>query len=207
MPIGGIDPRELERQRLMAQYGGQFPPVGMAGSAPAAPAPQLGQQSPLAMQRMNQAGGVGQQFSPVMQPTQQSSINAMFQPQPGAMQQQIGGMTQGNVVQPPAPEKTDVVAAEMAKMRQEPQNAGGAGGGFNSKQFGQAMMAAAKGMNKEEKIKDIGLLQQPRAPQQIGMASAMQQPQPVGMSGAMQAITGGIGSQPQMLEMLKRMRR
>jgi len=198
MPIGNYDPRyEEEMRRRMAMYG-QQPPVGIAGSVPPAPMPQLRESSPLELQRVNQVGGVGQQFSPVMQPTPQSSVNAMFQPPVGQMQQQIGSMTQGNVVQPPAPETTSQF---MDKMGGQPS------GGFDSKAFGKAMMSAAKGMNKEEPIKNIGLLQQPQAPQpQMGMAAAMPAQAP-GMSGAMQAIAGGIGSQPQMLEMLKRMRR
>lgn len=207
---GQFDPRELERQRLMAQYGGQVPPVGMQGSAPAAPMPQIGQQSPLAMQRMNQAGGVGQQFSPVMQPTPQSSVNAMFAPQPGAMQQQIGGMTQGNIVKPPAPEQTDVVAAEMSKMRDEPQNkAGGTDWKGMAKDLAKGLKASGFGsgeslMNQE--IKNIGLLQEASAPAPtVGAATTAGQPQ--GMSAAMQAITGGIGTQPTMIDMLKRMRR
>lgn len=205
---GQFDPRELERQRLMAQYGGQVPPVGMQGSAPAAPMPQIGQQSPLAMQRMNQAGGVGQQFSPVMQPTPQSSVNAMFAPQPGAMQQQIGGMTQGNIVKPPAPEQTDVVAAEMSKMRDEPQNkAGGTDWKGMAKDLAKGLKASGFGKSLyNQDIPNIGLLQEAQAPQMsVGAATSAAQPQ--GMSGAMQAITGGIGSQPTMVEMLKRMRR
>ena len=199
--ISSYDPRYLEEMRRREMMYGAQPPVGMAASAPPAPMPQLRESSPLELQRINQAGGVGQQFSPVMQPTPQSSVNAMFQPPVGGMQQQIGGMTQGNVVTPPAPESTSEF---MAKMSPESSS-----GSFNSKALGKALSGAfksGKGLYNQE-IKNIGLLQQAQAPQ-MGIGAALQQPQQKpGISGAMQAITGGIGSQPQMLEMLKRMRR
>ena len=199
MPIGSYDPRYLEEmKRIQAMYGGNQPPVGMSASAPPVPMPQLRESSPLELQRINQAGNVGQQFSPVMQPTPQSSVNAMFQPPVGGMQQQIGGMTQGNVVTPPAPETTSQF---MDKMSAEPSS------GFDSKALGKALSGWAKSASKEEPIKNIGLLRQASAPQQMGMAASMQQPQQAGMSGAMQSISGGIGSQPTMIEMLKRMRR
>ena len=200
--FGQPDPRELERQRLMAQYGGQVPPVGIQGSAPAAPMPELRESSPLELQRINQAGRVDQQFSPVMQPTLQSSVNAMFQPQSGAMQKQIGNVTQGNVVNPPAPETTSEFMKSM----------GGGGTDWKgmAKDLAKGLKSSGLGsgqslMNQE--IENIGLLQQAKSPQ-MGIGAAMQQPQQqAGMSGAMQAITSGIGSEPAMLEMLKRMRR
>lgn len=200
MPIGNYDPRYL------AMYGKQ-PPMGMAGSVPPAPMPQLRESSPLELQRINQAGNIGQQFSPVMQPTPQSSVNAMFQPPVGDMQKQIGGITQGNVVQPPSPEQADVVASEMAKMRQEPQNKSGFDlKGLAKDLFGGKKNTAAAGM-----ITDLtphsgaGVIMPKSAPQPIGMQANQGQGQP-STQAAMSAITGGIGSTPQLEQMLKALR-
>jgi hypothetical protein len=69
---------------------------------------------------------------------------------------------------------------------------------------------ASGGIMSQKDIPNIGLMQTPQAPQmqpQMGMAANQGMGQPQGMSAAMQAISGGIGNQPGMLEMLKRMRR
>lgn len=191
-----------EEMRRLSQLYGQQPPMGMAGSVPPAPAPQLGQMSPLQQQNMQQPA-----FSPVMQQTPQGAVNSMFQPQQGAMQRQLAPIAQGNVVQP---QQTDPVASEIDKMRQEPQNQGGGADwkgmakdlakGLKSSGFGTG------GIMSQKEIKNIGLLQEAKAPVAIGTAANQNAQQP-GMSAAMQAITGSIGSQPGMLEMLKRMRR
>lgn len=201
--IGSYDPRYLEEQRRRQMMYGNQPPVGMAGSVPpqqVAPMPSIPQMQPQPQPQMGMAGAQGAQGIGL---SQQPVVPPAPQPQPQgvgvAFNQGAGQPGMQQVMEDPTVGRMGVEETVGVK--------GGEAGGFNSKALGKALTGFAKAASKEEKIKNIGLLQQPRAPQQTGIAAAMQQPQQPGMSGAMQAITSGIGSQPAMLDMLKRMRR
>lgn len=203
--FGRPDPRELERQRLMAQYGSQ-PPMGVAGSMPAtpvAPLPSIPQTPPQPQPQMGMAGaqgpqGIGLSQQPVVPPAPRPQpqgvgvANNLGAGQPGMQQVMedptVGRMGTEEAVKINGGEKgTDWKG--MAKDLAKGLKAGGFGGSLYN-----------------QEIKNIGLLQEAQAPQMsVGAATSAAQPQ--GMSGAMQAITGGIGSQPTMVEMLKRMRR
>lgn len=190
----GRDPFE-EQRRLQMMYGNQ-PPVGIAGSVPqqiVAPMPSIPQMPPQPQPQM----GIGLSQQPVVPPAPQ--------PQPQGV-----SVANNTAASQPSFQQS---AEELQKAREmsafENAQMTGEAPKFNSKALGKALSGAFKsgqGLYNQE-IKNIGLLREAQAPQ-MGVGAAMQQPQQQpGMSGAMQAISGGIGSQPQLLEMLKRMRR
>lgn len=205
MGIGSYDPRYLEEQRRLQMMYGNQPPVGMAGSVPpqtVAPMPSIPQMPPQPQPQMGMAAAQGQQGIGL---SQQPVVPPAPQPQPQgvgvAFNQGAGQPGMQQVMEDPTVGRMGVEETVGVK--------GGEAGGFNSKALGKALSGAFKsgqGLYNQE-IKNIGLLREAQAPQ-MGVGAAIQQPQQQpGMSGAMQAISGGIGSQPQLLEMLKRMRR
>jgi hypothetical protein len=202
--IGSYDPRyEEEMRRRMAMYG-QQPPMGVAGSVPpqtVAPMPSIPQMPPQPQPQMGMAAaqgpqGIGMSQQPVVPPT------PMPQPQGVGIANNLDAGQPGmqQVMEDPTVGRMGVEDTVGIK--------GGEAGGFDSKALGKAMVTLAKGMGgKDEPMKPLPMLNMPKPQQQdIGMAASMPPQQP-GMSNAMQAIASGIGSQPQLLEMLKRMRR
>jgi hypothetical protein len=198
-----------EEMRRLSQLYGQQPSMGMAGSVPPAPAQPMPAIQPMPMQQpkpqMGMAGaqgpqGIGMAQQPVVPPAPQPQpqgvgiANNLGAGQPGMQQAMedptVGRMGTEEAVKINGGEKsTDWkgMAKDLAK-------------GLKSSGFGTG------GIMSQKEIKNIGLLQEAKVPVAIGTAANQNAQQP-GMSAAMQAITGSIGSQPGMLEMLKRMRR
>jgi hypothetical protein len=198
-----------EEMRRLSQLYGQQPSMGMAGSVPPAPTQPMPAIQPMPMQQpqpqMGMAGaqgpqGIGMAQQPVVPPAPQPQpqgvgiANNLGAGQPGMQQVMqdptVGRMGTEEAVKINGGEKSadwKGMAKDLAK-------------GLKSSGFGTG------GIMSQKEIKNIGLLQEAKAPVAIGTAANQNAQQP-GMSAAMQAITGSIGSQPGMLEMLKRMRR
>lgn len=205
--ISSYDPRYLEEQRRRQMMYGAQPPVGIAGSVPqqtVAPMPSIPQMPPQPQPQMGMAAAQGPQGVGL---SQQPVVPPAPQPQP----QGVSVANNTAASQPSFQQSAEELqkAREMSAFENAQMTGEAPEKKFNSKALGKALSGAFKsgqGLYNQE-IQNIGLLREAQAPQ-MGVSAAMQQPQQQpGMSGAMQAITGGIGSQPQMLEMLKRMRR
>lgn len=195
MPIGNYDPRYL------AMYGNQ-PPMGMAGSVPPAQvsAPPSIQSMPMQQPQpqMGMAGaqgaqGIGLSQQPIPQP-QPQGVGVAFNTDAGAPISTADFAMQES-------------AGKMGMSGQEPSKSGFDLKGLAKDLFGgKKKNTAAMGM-----ITDLtphsgaGVIMPKSAPQPIGMQANQGQGQP-STQAAMSAITGGIGSTPQLEQMLKALR-
>jgi hypothetical protein len=196
--IGNYDPRYL------AMYGKQ-PPMGMAGSVPPAQvsAPPSFQSMPMQQPQpqMGMAGaqgaqGIGMAQQPVVPPApmpQPQGVGVAFNADQGApistadfaMQEAAGGMGMSGQ----APSKSGFDLKGLAKDL------------FGGKKNTSALSMATD-LTPDQ---NAGIIRPKSAPDPIGMQANQGQGQP-STSAAMSAITGGIGSSPQLDQMLKALR-
>jgi hypothetical protein len=181
-----------EEMRRLSQLYGKQPSMGMAGSVPPAPAQPMPAIQPMPMQQpqpqMGMAGaqgpqGIGMAQQPVAQPA------PMPQPQGVGI---ANNLDAGQVGMQQAME--DPTVGRMGTEEAVKINGGEKGTDWKGMAKDLAKGLKSSGMStggimSQKEIKNIGLLQEAKAPAAIGMAAQAQQPQ---MSTGMQAIMGNM---------------